>query len=221
MVLTYWTIGARIQHAVLGNERADYGKQVIVRLADRLSTEYGPGFSRTNLFNMLRFAEAFPDREIVQSLAGQLTWTHFTRLIDLPDPLQREFYAQMCSAEGWSTRTLKKKIQGMLFERTAISRKPEALAVNELESLREGDRMTPDLVFRDPYLLDFLGLKDTYDERDLEEAILRELERFISELGTDFAFVARQKRMTICTETPTFAQLGDIQFYAPGASVLL
>jgi predicted nuclease of restriction endonuclease-like (RecB) superfamily len=113
------------------------------------------------------------------------------------DPLQRQFYAEMARVERWNVRTLRQKIQGMLYERTAISRKPEELARQELEALQEEDRMTADLVFRDPYLLDFLGLEDTYSERDLEAAILRELERFLLELGTDFSLIARQKRMTI------------------------
>ena len=117
--------------------------------------------------------------------------------------MQRQFYAEMARVERWSVRTLRQKVQGMLYERTAISRKPEELARQELEALQEEDRMTPDLVFRDPYLLDFLGLEDTYSERDLEAAILRELERFLLELGTDFSFIARQKRMTI----------GDRDFY--------
>jgi predicted nuclease of restriction endonuclease-like (RecB) superfamily len=197
LVLTYWSIGERIGRDVLGAERGEYGKQVVERLARRLRIEYGAGFSRSNLFNMVRFAQTFADREIVQSLSGQLTWTHLTQVIYLSDPLQREFYARMCAAERWSVRTLRGKIQGMLFERTAISRKPEVVALRELDALRAEDRMSPDLVFRDPYFLDFLGLRDAYDERDLEEAILRELERFLGELGTDFAFVTRQKRMTI------------------------
>jgi predicted nuclease of restriction endonuclease-like (RecB) superfamily len=102
--------------------------------------------------------------------------------------------------ERWSVRTLRAKVRGMLYERTAISRKPEELVIQELAALRDEDRMTPDLVFRDPYLLDFLGLADTYSERDLEMAILREIERFLLELGSDFCFVARQKRMTIGQE---------------------
>ncbi|CAN5343230.1 PDDEXK nuclease domain-containing protein [soil metagenome] len=197
MVLTYWSIGERIQREVLGEERAEYGEQMVERLAVRLRTEYGSGFSRPNLFRMLRFAQIFPDPDIVSTLSRQLAWSHFVELLALDDPLRREFYTQMCLTERWSVRTLRSKIQGMLFERTAISRKPEELAVRELEALRGQDRMSPDLVFRDPYVLDFLGLKDTYSERDLEEAILRELERFMIELGTDFAFVGRQKRMTI------------------------
>lgn len=197
MVLTYCSVGDRLRREVVGHERAEYGKQLIQQLAARLSAEYGGGSSRTNLFNMLRFAENFRNFEIVQTLSGQLSWSHVTVLIYVPDQLAREFYAHMCVAERWSVRTLRQKIQGMLFERTAISRKPGKLAVVELEELRDTDRMSADLVFRDHYVLDFLGLKDTFGERDLEQAILREMERFIGELGSDFAFVGRQKRMTV------------------------
>lgn len=197
MVLTYWGVGDRIRRDVVGQERAEYGKRLIAELAEALRAEYGPGFSRTNLFNMLRFAEVFPDFQIVQTLSGQLSWSHVNQLIFVTDPLAREFYARMCITERWSARTLRQKIQGMLFERTAISRKPGELAVKELEALRDEDRMSADLVFRDHYVLDFLGLKDAYGERDLEEAIVREMESFIQELGTDFTFVERQKRMTI------------------------
>ena len=125
---------------------------------------------------------------------------HFLHIIRLDDPLKREFYAEMCRLERWSTRTLEKKIGGMLFERTALSRKPAELAAMELKQLREEDRLTPDLVFRDPYLLDFLGLKDSYAEKDLEAAILREMESFILELGVGFAFLERQKRITVDAE---------------------
>lgn len=197
MVLTYWSVGDRIRREVLGQERAEYGKQLISRLAEDLKAEYGSGFSRTNLHNMLRFAEVFPDFQIVQTLSGQLSWSHVNQLISVTDPLGREFYARMAVAERWSARALRQKIQGMLFERTAISRKPEAVVLKELETLRDEDRMSADLVFRDHYVLDFLGLKDAYGERDLEEAILREIESFIRELGHDFTFVARQQRMTI------------------------
>jgi predicted nuclease of restriction endonuclease-like (RecB) superfamily len=149
---------------------------------------------------MVRFAEAFPDPEIVSALGRQLGWTHFRSLIYLDDPLKRDFYAEMCRLERWSTRTLDRKIAGMLFERTALSRKPAALAHQELAALRDEDRLTPDLVFRDPYVLDFLGLKDTFAEKDLEAAILRELEAFLLELGAGFTFVARQKRITVDAE---------------------
>jgi predicted nuclease of restriction endonuclease-like (RecB) superfamily len=146
---------------------------------------------------MVQFAEVFPDEKIVAALRRQLSWTHFKSLLPIEEPLKREFYAEMCRIEGWRTRTLDKKIQSMLYERTALSRKPEKLAEMELKSLRDEDRLTPDLVFRDPYLLDFLGLKDAYAEKDLEAAILREMEAFILELGVGFAFMERQKRIII------------------------
>jgi predicted nuclease of restriction endonuclease-like (RecB) superfamily len=197
MVMTYWSVGDRIRREVLGEERAEYGKRLIAQLSAELKVQYGSGFSRTNLFNMLRFAELFPNFEIVQTLSGQLSWSHVNQLLYVPDPLAREFYARMSIAERWSARTLRQKIQGMLFERTAISRKPESVVIKELQALRDEDRMSADLVFRDHYVLDFLGLKDAYGERDLEEAILLEIESFIRELGNDFTFVARQQRMTI------------------------
>ena len=115
----------------------------------------------------------------------------------MENELARQFYAEMCRLERWSVRTLRDRVRSMMFERTAVSRLPEATIREDLQQLREADRLTPELVFRDPYLLDFLGLQDAFSERDLEAAILQELERFLLELGTDFAFLARQKRMTI------------------------
>ena len=146
---------------------------------------------------MIQFAEVFPDKKIVVSLIRQLSWTHFIALIPLKDDLQRNFYAEMCRIERWSVRTLRKKIDGMLYERTAISKKSEKLIEKDLAVLREEDRLTPDLVFRDPYFLDFLGLKDTFSAKDLESSILREMESFILELGIGFSFVARQKRIAV------------------------
>lgn len=197
LTLLYWQIGNRISREVLRGQRAEYGKQIVVSLARQLEREYGRSYAEKNLRRMVQFAEVFPDREIVVSLIRQLTWTHFIALIPLDKPLQREFYAEMCRVERWSVSTLRKKIGGMLYERTALSRKPEKLAALELKQLREEDKLTPDLVFRDPYLLDFLGLKDIYVEKDLEAAILREMEAFILELGVGFAFVERQKRITL------------------------
>jgi len=146
---------------------------------------------------MVRFAEAFPDEAIVATLSQQLSWSHIVALLPVKEPLAREFYAEMCRVERWSVRTLRQKIGGMLFERTALPRESEALIRQELASLRAEDRMSPNLVFRDPYLLDFLELSDTYSERDLESAILRELESFLLELGSGFSFVARQKRISV------------------------
>ncbi|MCE5317078.1 MAG: YhcG family protein, partial [Parachlamydia sp.] len=130
----------------------------------------------------------------------QLSWSHFVRLITLKDQLKRDFYAEMCRIEKWNVRTLRKKIDSMLYERTALSRKPELVAQAEMDMLRRKDQLTPDLVFRDPYVLEFLNLNDRYLERDLEDAIMRELEKFLLELGVGFCFVARQKRIIVDNE---------------------
>lgn len=197
LTMLYWRIGKRIHEDVLREERAAYGEQLIVGLSQRLAIEYGRGFSTANLRRMIQFAVVFPDEQIVVSLIRQLSWTHFLALLPLEDPLQREFYAQMCRIEGWSVRTLREKIDSMLFERTALSRKPTDLIRQELALLRAENHLTPDLVFHDPYLLDFLGLHDHYLEKDLEDAILREIEAFLLEFGAGFAFIARQKRITV------------------------
>ena len=197
LTLLYWHIGRRIRRDILKKKRAAYGDEILQTLSAKLTVEFGRGFSQRNLASMVRFAEMFPNAKIVAALRRQLSWSHFTQIIYLDDPLKRDFYTEMCRIEGWSTRTLEKKIQSMLFERTALSRKPEKLAELELKALRDEDKLTPDLVFRDPYLLDFLGLKEAYAERDLEAAILREMEAFILELGVGFAFMERQKRITV------------------------
>ncbi len=197
LVMLYWNIGRRIHQHVLKQKRADYGEEIVSTLSQQLTAEFGNGFSRFNLSRMIKLAEVMPDDVIVATLSAQLSWSHFVELLPLNKPHQRDFYAEMCRVERWSVRTLREKINGMLYERTALSKKPDKLIKKELKDLREQDRLTPDLVFRDPYLLDFLGLKDTYAEKDLETAILRELESFLVELGSDFAFVARQKRITV------------------------
>ena len=197
LVALYWDIGRHLRQDVLKEKRAEYGAGVLAALGRRLETEFGRGFSYPNLTRMMRLAEFFPRARIVATLSQQLTWSHFVSLVAIDDQLKRNFYAEMCRVERWSVRTLRQKIQSMLFERTALSRRPAKLAKLELQGLRDEDRLTPDLVFRDPYLLDFLGLKDTYAEKDVEEAILREMEAFILELGVGFAFLERQKRITV------------------------
>jgi predicted nuclease of restriction endonuclease-like (RecB) superfamily len=197
LTLLHWQVGDRIRREVLGKERAEYGAEIVSTLGRQLEMEFGRGFADKNLRRMVQFAEVFPDPEIVVSLIRQLTWTHFIALIPLKDPLQREFYAEMCRIEHWSVRELRSRIDSMLYERTALSKKPAKLIEEDLKALREEDRLTPDLVFRDPYVLDFLGLRDTYSEQDLESAMLREIESFLLELGAGFAFVERQKRITL------------------------
>jgi predicted nuclease of restriction endonuclease-like (RecB) superfamily len=200
MTILYWQIGKRVNEEILKGERAEYGKQILATLSQELIKEYGQGFNYSALTRMARFSEIFSDSQIIATLSQQLSWSHFRELLPLEKPLQREFYAEMCRVERWSVRTLRTKIDSMLYERTTISRKPDKLAKQELAKLRAEDKISPDLVFRDPYVLDFLNLKDTYRESDLESAILRELEFFILELGAGFTFVARQKRMTIDNE---------------------
>jgi predicted nuclease of restriction endonuclease-like (RecB) superfamily len=200
LVMLYWNVGQRIQKEILKEKRAKYGEEIVATVSRQLSGEFGPGFAEKSLRRMIQFAQFFEDEEMVATLSRHLGWSHFVEIIPLKDELRREFYAEMCRVERWSVRQLRQKISGMLFERTALSKKPARLVEQELTTLRTTDRLTPDLVFRDPYFLDFLGLKDTYSEKDLEEAILRELESFILEFGIGFTFVARQKRITVDNE---------------------
>src|SRR5262245_10450195 len=197
LVHLYWRVGSRIRTEVRKEQRAEYGRQILSTLSRELVAEFGNGYSVQNLYRMTRLAEVFPESTILSTLSRELSWSHFIEIIGMDDPLKRDFYAEMCRVERWSVRTLRKKIGGLLFERTALSRKPEELAKQELTRLRDSDQLTPDLVFRDPYLLSFLGLKDRYSEYDLESAILREIQQFILEIGTGFAFVAQQKRLVI------------------------
>ena len=197
LTMLYWNIGKRINDEILGNERAEYGEQIVSNLSKRLTETYGKSYSEKNLRRIMQFSKTFNDPDIVASLMRQLSWTHFTLLLPLKSDLEREFYSQLCRIEKWSVRLLRKKIQSMLFERTAISQKPEELAKRELKALREEDQLSPDLVFRNPYILDFLGLKNAYMEKDLEQAILNKLELFLLELGRGFTFAERQKRMII------------------------
>ena len=194
---SYWSIGKRIRQDVLHGERAEYGQQIISTLSRQLTEEYGRGWNSKQLQHFIRFFDRFPEQEIVSTLSRQLSWSHFKEIIYVDSDLAVDFYAQMCRIERWNVRVLREKIQSMLFERTAISQKPEELARKELQTLREEDQLSPDLVFRNPYVLDFLGLKDIFLEKDLEQAILDKLEHFLLELGRGFAFLERQKRMII------------------------
>jgi predicted nuclease of restriction endonuclease-like (RecB) superfamily len=193
----YWQVGKRVREVVLKERRGEYGAGIVSALGRQLEARYGRGFAEKNLRRMVQFAEAFPKREIVVSLIRQLTWTHFIALIPLKEALKRDFYAGMCRVKGWSVRELRQKVDSMLYERTALSKKPEELIRKELAALRQTGEVTPALILQDPYMLDFLGLADTYSEKDLESAILREIERFLLELGAGFAFVERQKRITL------------------------
>ena len=194
----YWKIGERINREVLGNQRAEYGKQIVATASRQLQTGYGEkGFDEKNIRRMMQFASLFPDFQIVAALSRKLWWSHFVEAIPLKDDLQREFYLTLAASERWSVRRLRKEIDGMLFERTAIASKPDELIKKELSTLRDDNVVSPDLVFKSPYFLEFTGLKGMYSEKSLEDSLLAHLEQFIIELGNGFCFVARQKRMII------------------------
>lgn len=197
LTLLYWQVGARIHSDVLQGKRAAYGREVIKVLAEELTATYGSGWSEKQLRHCLRVAETFPDDEMFSTLRREFSWTHIKNFMYIDDELKREFYVELCRVERWSSRQLQERMNSMLFERTAISQQPEESVRQELASLRETQQLSPDLLLKDPYVLDFLGLKDRYLEKDLEDAILRDMEQFLLELGTGFSFVARQKRLQI------------------------
>ena len=197
MIFLYWEIGEIICNDVLNHTKADYGRGIIDEVSQKLTQEYGKGFNRTSVFRMIKFYQEFPDRGKVATLSQQLTWSHFVELLPIEDELKRDFYAAMCKSEGWSVRVLRDRKNSLLYERTAISRKPEETIRGDILQLMNQEEMSLDLFYRDPYVLDFLGLEDTYSEKDLENAILTELEKFILEMGSDFAFMARQKHFVL------------------------
>ena len=197
LVALYWAIGQYIRQDILNSNRAEYGKQAIATLSQGLTVKFGKGWSERQLHYCLKFADIFPEKQIVNTVCAELNWSHVRLLLPIKDDLKREFYIELCKLENWSSRQLQERIQSMLYERTAISKKPDETVRQDLQILREKKILSSDLVFRDPYFLDFLGLSDTYSEKDLESSIIHELERFVIEFGQDFAFLARQKRISI------------------------
>lgn len=195
--LLNWTVGTRVKEEILNNQRADYGKQVVKKLSVLLTENYGKGWGYEKLKHCVRSAYLFSEEEIRYAVRTQLTWTHLRSLMSIEDDLKRSFYMEMVRIERWDTRTLDQKIDQMLYERTALSRKPEELIKKELKEIQQTDSLTPDVVFRSSYFLDALGLSDTYSEKDLEDAILINLQSFLREMGNDFAFLDRQKHITV------------------------
>ena len=187
LTITYWHVGRRINEELLGGKRAEYGKKVVEQIAEILVLEYGRGFEAKNLHRMMKFAGLFPDFEIVAPLVRQLSWSHFLMLIPLKSDEARSFYVRQAVGAGWSKRELQKQIERKTFERAEIA--DTKLALSDAHHLGGS--------FKDPYFLDFLGLKEGYLENELENALLKELELFILELGKGFAFVERQTRMVI------------------------
>ena len=186
ITLLFWQVGKRINDTILNNERAEYGKQIVATVAQQLEHKYGRNFNEKNVRRMMQFSEQFSDFEIVVPLARQLTWSHFLILIPLKSTESKLYYAQKSAEEFWGKRELRNQISRKAFERKEIADIQLSKFPVDLQN-----------TFKDPYLLDFLNLKNTYLENDLERAILQELESFILELGKGFAFMERQKRMII------------------------
>lgn len=217
LTLLYWNIGKSINDDILKNDRADYGKKLIPTLSIALTEKYGIGFNKRNLQSFIKLNSVIEDITILHTLCAKLSWSHIRNLIYIENPIKREFYIQMTVHERWSVRTLQERMDSMLFERTAISKKPEQTIVNELKTLETENKISPDLAFRDPYFLDFLGLHDSYSEKDLESSILAQLQYFITEMGSEFAFLARQKRIIIDNEDFYI----DLLFYHRGLKSLV
>lgn len=194
--LLCWLIGKRIDEEILKAERAEYGESIVSSLANYLISAYGRGYSRPNLFRMIKFAKLFPEREIVSTLSRQLSWSHFVIICSIEDDLKRNFYAEMCRVQRWSVRGLQKQLDGMLYERVALSKKPEDVIQSQLDNLKFKNTITPELTFKEPYFLDFIGAQSYQSEEELENLILNNIMEFLQELGMDFCFVARQKRMS-------------------------
>ncbi len=186
LAVLFWQIGNKINRNILENKRASYGKQIVVTLSRQLTEKYGNNFQEKNLRRMLQFAEKFEDFEKVATLSRHLSWSHFLILIPLKSQEAKDFYAKKTIAESLGVRDLRKSIASKSFERTDIA---NLQISNQSQNFQN--------TFKDPYFLEFLGLKNTFLEKDLEEAILRDLEHFILELGKGFSFVERQKRMII------------------------
>lgn len=195
--MLYWHIGSRINQDILDEKRAEYGASIILNLATKLQTMYGRGFGRRVIERCVQFARFFSIEEIVLALANHLKWTHFVTLLSIDDLLKREFYAEMCRIERWSTRLLSEKIGSMLFERTALAKKSEEMIQAEINQLRNTDELKADWVIQDPYLFDNLFPQPLKNEKTLEDAIINDIEKFLLSMGNGFAFLERQKVIEI------------------------
>lgn len=186
LTMMNWQIGRIVDVEVLQRERADYAQRIVASLGRQLTGRFGRGFGRSDLYRMVQFAQLFPDPEIVAPLSRQLSWSHFKAILPVRSEQARAFYIDQAVTARLSVRALRDLIGRQGFERKEIAngQTPGGVAV-------------PTDAFRDPYFLDFLGLGDAYSERDLEDAIVRDMESFLLEVGNGWAFVARQKRMTV------------------------
>lgn len=199
LTMTYQNIGKMIQENVIIDTRAKYGAELIKKLGNKLSIEFGNGFSSSNLTRMIKFFDYFNEQKTIVTLSQQFSWSHFVEFIKIKNELKREFYITICNNEKWAVRTLRERINSMLFERTAISKQGEEVIKNDLDLLKKENRMTTNTFLRDPYLLDFLELGSSYNENDLENAILSEIKKIILEFGSDFAFMSDRKEFKSAT----------------------
>ena len=207
MTATYWEFGHRIVEFEQGGaKRAAYGEALLERLANDLTARFGRGFSLRNLRNFRTFYIEWPIRQTVSAESSQdtlgsfpLPWSHYVRLLAVKDASARAFYETEALRGGWSERQLDRQIATLFYERTALSRDKKAMLTKGAKP-RPQDRVDADEEVKDPLVLEFLNLKDEYSESDLEEALLRHLEKFLLELGGNFAFVGRQRRLRIGEE---------------------
>ncbi|WP_373493548.1 YhcG family protein [Aquiflexum sp.] len=195
-ILNY-KVGVFVNAFILEGNRAPYGKQIIGNLSLMLTQKFGSGWSSKHLFHCLRTAESFSEEQIVSAVQRQLSWTHLKTVAYEKDELKRTFYLEMAKQQRWNTRTLSEQIDKMLFERTAIAAKPPEQIEQALKELNQEEIINPDLIFKSSYVLDFLGLRNTYSEKDVETALISNLQQFIMELGNGFAFLERQKRISV------------------------
>ncbi|MEZ4886948.1 MAG: PDDEXK nuclease domain-containing protein [Chitinophagales bacterium] len=186
LTLLYWQVGKRVKEYIFQNQRIGYGKQIVVTLLRQLTKDYGRSFEEKNLRRMLQFVEQFPDFEKVVTLSRQLSWSHFIAIFPLKQGEARTYYAQQIALQSWSVRELRRQMELKAYERVVIGNTQLPTAFPDTYNY-----------FKDPYFLNLLGLNADFLEKDLEDAILHDLEQFILELGKGFAFVERQKRMII------------------------
>lgn len=192
----YWLIGDYIITQVHYESYSRYGGQILATLSQRLTERFGKGYTYSALTRMVKVAREYPDFAMFATLSQTLSWSHFVELSSIDDKTKRLFYQQLCLAEHWSLRTLRQKQDVMLYERSLIATKSDAEITAQLKEV-SCENMTPDVVFKSSYILDFLGLSGLFSEKELENAIVAQLEKFIMELGQGFAFLERQKRMSI------------------------
>lgn len=196
-VLLYWKIGVRINKDILNCERADYGKSVVNNLAKKLCVQFGKGYSQSVLYRCVQFSKLFENEDIILTLSTHLKWTHFVMLMTIENSIKRNFYAEMCRIERWSTRALDEKLSSMLFERTAIAKKPESIIEEEIKKMRETNVVEPDFIIQDPYVFAYLDADVLASEKSFEDAIINDIEKFLLDMGGGITFQERQKVIEI------------------------